>query len=590
MPAAKRAKEQELLVPVSGWRYYTIGVIFGAVFLALIVRAIYLQIIDTDYLQSQGDARYLRVQKELPTRGMILDRDAQPLAISTPVDSIWMHPATILKQQEEYSYAKLTKLLGISRQALLNKARDKQTREFVYLKRHIQPKLANQILSLDVPGIDSVREYKRYYPAGPVLAHVLGFTNIDNEGQEGLELSFEDELKGRAGRTQVLRDRVGHVVEHVEQLSAVEHGKDVSLSLDSRIQYLAYRHLQAAVKKHRASTASLVALDAKTGEILAMVSAPDFNPNDRAELKSARIRNRSIADTFEPGSTMKPFAVAMALDEGVITPDTLIDTEPGHYYIGRSRINDTKNHGVISVTKVIQKSSNIGSAKVAMMMEPRDLYDTYKALGFGETNNLPLLGEQKGLLVKRKKWRPIEHATLSYGYGLSVNTLQLARSYQALANDGVMLPVSLQPVNEVPRGKRVFSRETVEAVNNMLELATSDDGTAPKAQVAKYRVAGKTGTAHRVVDGQYQDDSYTSLFAGFAPVSDPQIVMVIAVSDPKGVDYYGGLVAAPVFSKVMEGALRFRNVAPDALEEKPAPKLMITRPELDAAEQGKEGA
>ncbi len=587
MPAARssgsKSDTAELLVPVSTWRYATIGVIFLSLFAALIVRAIYLQIIDTDYLQSQGDARYLRVQKELPTRGMIVDRQQQPLAISTPVDSIWMHPATILGQEQDYSYKKLGALLGMSRDEIMARARAKQTREFVYLKRHLQPKVAKQILALDVPGINTVREYKRYYPAGPVLAHVLGFTNIDNEGQEGLELAFEDELKGRAGRTRVLRDKVGHVVEYVEQLAAVEHGEDVALSLDSRIQYLAYRYLQAAVKKHSASTASLVALDAKTGEILAMVSAPDFNPNDRAELRSALIRNRSIADTFEPGSTMKPFAVAMALDAGVIHPDTAIDTEPGHYYIGRSRINDTKNHGVISVTQVIEKSSNIGSAKIAMMMEPRDLYDTYRELGFGETNKLRLPGEQKGLLAKRKKWRPIEHATLSYGYGLSVNTLQLARSYQALANDGVMLPVSLHPVTKPPKGKRIFSTDTTAQVNHMLELAVGDKGTAPKAQVAKYRVAGKTGTAHRVVDGQYQDDSYTSLFAGFAPVSDPEIVMVVAVSDPKGVDYYGGLVAAPVFSKVMEGALRFRDVPPDALQAQPPanPKLIITRPETN---------
>lgn len=583
MPAAK--KQVDVLVPVKSWRYATIGLVFACLFASLVLRAIYLQIIHTDYLQSQGDARYLRVQKELPTRGMISDRHGNPLAISTPVDSIWMHPATILGQQSTYSYKKLASLLSISRDSILKKARDKQTREFVYLKRQIKPKLAEQILALNVPGINSVREYKRYYPAGPVLAHVLGFTNIDNEGQEGLEIAFEKELKGRAGRTQVLRDKVGHVVEYVEQLSSVEHGQDVALSLDSRIQYLAYRHLQAAVKKHQASTASLVALDAKTGEILAMVSAPDFNPNDRAELKSGRIRNRSIADTFEPGSTMKPFAIAMALDAGVIKPETEIDTEPGHYYIGRSRINDTKNHGLISATQVIEKSSNIGAAKIAMMMQPRDLYHTYKALGFGTKNDLRLFGEQKGILAKRKKWRPIEHATLSYGYGLSVNTLQLARSYQALANNGVMLPVSLHPLTDTPKGKRVFSSDTVAHVNHMLELAVGDNGTAPKAQVLKYRVAGKTGTAHRVVDGQYQDDSYTSLFAGFAPVSDPEIVIVVAVSDPKGVDYYGGLVAAPVFSKVMEGALRFRDVPPDAMD-KPSPdkpKLFITRPASEQA-------
>lgn len=578
---AKRAgTNKELIVPVSTWRYKVIWVIFGAMFAGLIARAIFLQVIDTEYLQSQGKARYLRVQKEQPTRGMILDRNDQPLAISTPVDSIWVHPPTILDQRDRYSYKKLTALLGLTSRELISKAEKNKALQFMYIKRHLPPKLARQVLDLEVPGVNKVREYKRYYPAGPVFGHVLGFTKIDNDGQEGLELAYDEQLKGQSGSTQVLQDRVGHVVEYVEQLSRVQHGDDIKLSLDSRIQYLAYRHLQAAVKKHKASSASLVALDAKTGEILAMVNAPDFNPNDRAELKNEQYRNRSITDPFEPGSTMKPFAVAMALDEGVVTPETLIDTSPGYFYIGRSRINDTKDHGVISVSDVIKKSSNIGSSKIAMMMQPRDLYDVYKKLGFGETNKLKLQGETRGVLAKRKSWRPIEHATLSYGHGLSVNTLQLARSYQALANGGVLLPVSLLPRDELPDGKRVFSKSAVDAVVTMLEQATSNEGTAPKARVAQYRVGGKTGTAHRVFKGQYQDDSYMSLFAGFAPVSDPEIVLVVVVDDPRGVDYYGGLVAAPVFSSVMEGALRFRDVAPDAVQQKEPPiKLVITRPD-----------
>lgn len=578
---------KDVIVPVSTWRYKTIGLIFGGIFCSLIVRAIYLQIIDTDYLQSQGDARYLRVQKEMPTRGMIVDRNGQPLAISTPVNSIWMHPSTILKNKEEYAYSELSKLLGISREQLLAKAEARQRRQFVYLKRHISPQQAKQIIDLGVPGINSVREYKRYYPGGPVMAHVLGFTNIDNVGQEGLELAYNHELTGLPGRTQVLQDKVGHVVEYVEQLSRVQHGQDLVLSLDARIQYLAYRHLQAAVKKHQASSASLVALDAKTGEVLAMVSAPDFNPNDRSNLKSAHFRNRAITDSFEPGSTVKPFTVAMALEEGVVEPNTIVDAEDGYLYIGRNRINDTKSLGEITVAEVIKKSSNIGSAKVAMMMEPRDLYQTYVDVGFGATNDLKLQGEQRGILAKRKKWKPIEHATMSYGYGLSVNTLQLARSYQALANDGVLLPVSLHPIDEIPKGQRVFSEETVDAVALMLEQAVSDEGTAPLARVDQYRVGGKTGTAHRVVDGRYQDDSYMSLFAGFAPISDPEIVLVISVNDPKGVDYYGGLVAAPVFSSVMTGALRYRNVVPDALESEPSKnqlELMIARPQASVSE------
>jgi len=576
-----RAAKKEVVVPVSTWRYTTIIVIFTCLFLGLVGRAVQLQIVENDYLQSQGDARYLRVQKEPPTRGMITDRNGQPIAVSTPVDSIWMHPATILRQQKEYSYKELTKLLGSSRKDLLEKAEKRKAREFVYLKRHLPPQLAAKILALNVPGINKVREYKRYYPAGPVMGHVLGFTNIDNEGQEGLELAYDDQLKGQAGRTQVLRDKMGHVVEYVEQLARVRHGDDIALSLDARIQYLAYRHLQAAVKKHKATSASLVALDAKTGEVLSMISMPDFNPNDRADLKSSRFRNRSITDSYEPGSTVKPITVAMAMEAGKVDADTVIDAEKGALFIGRSRISDTKPLGEITVSEVIQKSSNIGSAKVAMLMSPRDLYSTYRDLGFGQTNDLKIPGEQRGILANRKKWRPIENATMSYGYGLSVNTLQLARSYQALANDGVLLPVSLHPVDEAPKGERVFSKEVTEKVALMLEAAVSDDGTAPKARVDQYRVGGKTGTAHRVVNGKYQDDSYMSLFAGFAPISDPEIVLVVSVNDPKGVDYYGGLVAAPVFSEVMAGALRLRGVAPDAMtkpDEEPELKLMISRP------------
>ncbi len=588
MPRAKLAanskRNNDIVVPVNSWRYRFVASVFGLMFLALAGRAVYLQIIDNDYLQSQGDARYLRVQKTPPTRGVISDRNGQPLAISTPVDSIWMHPATILKQQNEYSYAQLSKLLGISRSSLLKKAEQRKTREFVYLKRHLPPQVANKILALNVPGINSVREYKRYYPAGPVAGHVVGFTNIDNEGQEGLELAHNSSLKGQAGRTLVMRDKVGHVVDYVEQKARVRHGEDVRLSLDARIQYLAYRHLHAAVKKNKAASASLVALDAKTGEVLAMVSMPDFNPNDRSDLKSSRFRNRSITDSFEPGSTVKPFTVAMALEDGVIEADTPVDTEKGFFYIGRSRINDTKPHGVVSVSEVIQKSSNIGSAKIAMMLSARDLYDTYRQLGFGSTNDLIIPGEQKGILTKRRQWRPIEHATMSYGYGLSVNTLQLARAYQAIANDGVLMPVSLTPLSssEVAsssKGKRVFSEKVARDVTAMLELAVGADGTAPQAQVDQYRVGGKTGTAHKVIDGQYQDDKYLSLFAGFAPISDPEIVLVVCIDDPQGIDYYGGLVAAPVFSKVMAGALRFRDVVPDAMDAIETPReLMITRP------------
>ena len=545
------------------WRYVLVSVLFGVMFLALISQAVYLQVVDNEYLQSQGDARYLRVKNEQPTRGMILDRHGKPLAVSTPVDSIWAHPPTIIKNQSKYSYSKLSKLLGLSRQQFLQLVTKNKGRQFMYLKRHLSPKQAQEIIALEIPGINSLREYRRYYPAGPVVGHVLGFTNIDNVGQEGAELAFNSILSGHAGKTQVLKDQVGHVVEYVEQLSPVEHGNSITLSLDARIQYLAYRYLQAAVKKNQASSASLVVLDAKTGEILAMVNAPDFNPNNRAELKSSHFRNRAITDLFEPGSVVKPFTIAMAIDQGEVNPDTLVDTSPGYMMIGSNKISDTKNYGELTVAGVIVKSSNIGSAKIAMQLAPRHLVRTFDKLGFGHATDIGLQGEQKGLVPKRRKLRTVEHATLSYGYGLSVNTLQLARAYTALANDGKVLPVSLYPVRQRPEGEKVFSSETVIQLKDMLKSVVSLEGTAKKAKVEQYSVAGKTGTAHRLVNGRYDDDSYTSVFAGFAPADDPELVMVVVVNDPQGDDYYGGLVAAPVFSNVMTGALRFRNVLPD---------------------------
>lgn len=593
-PAKKQGKRKPVqrssakAVPpsISTWRYSVVWVVFCASFVALFGRAVYLQVIDKDYLQSQGDARYLRTQKDLPNRGMIVDRHSQPLAISTPVNSIWVQPQTIYQQRDKYSYRQLTELLGMTRAELIDRVKAKQSREFVYLKRQVTPQLADKILALEVPGVNSAREFKRYYPAGPVTSHVIGFTNIDNIGQEGAELTFNKRLKGSAGKSRVLRDKRGHVVEYVEQISPVQHGSNVQLSLDLRIQYLAYRYLQAAVKKHQAASASLVALDAKTGEVLAMASAPDFNPNDRSDLTSSRFRNRAITDLFEPGSTVKPLSIGMVLDEGAVSEEEVIDTDPGYYYIGNSKITDTSNHGEITVKEVIQYSSNIGTAKLVMQTPAKRLFEAYSNFGFGQINNLGLPGEQKGLLAKRKKWRPIEHATLSYGYGLSVNTLQLARAYQALANNGMLLPVSIHPLTQTPKGERVLSEQTAKALHIMMESVVSSEGTAPLAQVPSYRVAGKTGTVHKYVDGAYSSDNYLSLFVGFAPASDPDVVIAVIVNDPQGDDYYGGKVAGPVFSKVMEGALRYRNIVPDALATMTTNKqddqplhLMISRPQ-----------
>ncbi len=532
------------------WRERFVLSLFLIMGAALVTRAGFLQIFETEYLQSQGDARYLRVKQSEPLRGMIVDRHNNPLAISTPVDSIWGHPPTLLKQSGKYSYKKLNALLGKSKRDFERVLKKNAKREFVYLKRHLSPAEAEAIMQLDIPGIHTLREYRRYYPAGPVASHILGFTNIDNDGQEGIELVRNTSLKGAPGKAVIMQDRVGHVVEKLEQLTPVKHGENIKLSIDARIQYLAYRHLQNAVKKNNAASGSLVALDAKTGEILALANVPDFNPNYRSDLQSARCRNRAITDTFEPGSTVQPFTVAMALDEGLIDPETIIDTDPGVFYIGRNKVTDTSNHGAINVSEVIMMSSNIGAAKIAAMMEPRHLVKTFDRLGFGKKTNIQLRGQQSGVLPKRKKWRAIEHATLSYGYGTSITTLQLAKSYTALANDGRVLPVSLLPLTEddIPEGERVFSKKTTLQMRAMLKTVVSREGTARNATLARYTAAGKTGTVHRVNPdgGGYLDDSYVSLFAGFAPVSDPDIVMAVVITDPRGEDYYGGKIAGPV--------------------------------------------
>ena len=560
--------ETPTLSRFSTWRENLVLSFFVVVGFGLIVRAGFLQIFETEYLQSQGDARYQRVKEAKPLRGMILDRNGSPLAISSPVDSIWAHPPTIKKLGDRYGYKKLTKLLGMTPSKFKQMMAKNEKREFVYLKRHLSPIDAEEIMALNVPGVHKLREYRRYYPAGPVASHILGFTNIDNKGQEGIELVENDQLKGFSGRSVIMQDRVGHVVEQLEQLKPVKHGDHIKLSIDARIQYLAYRHLKQMVTQSRADSGSLVALDAKTGEVLAMVNMPEFNPNDRGDLQSAKFRNRAITDVFEPGSTVKPFTVALALNEGVVNPETVIETN-GVFYIGRQKISDTKNHGDMTVSEIIKKSSNIGSAKIAAMMEPRYLVNTLDKLGFGKKTVIELRGEQAGVLPKRRRWRPIELATLSYGYGTSTTALQLAKAYTALANDeGKVLPVSIFPLEEEdkPEGKKVFSEKTVKQMRGMLQSVVSREGTARRAMMPRYTAAGKTGTVHRAKKtGGYHDDSYVSLFAGFAPAEDPEIVMVVIVTDPRGEHYYGGRIAGPVFSSVMEGALRFRGVKPDLL-------------------------
>jgi cell division protein FtsI (penicillin-binding protein 3) len=527
----------------------------------LTARVVVLQVLDTDYLKAQGDARYLRVVHTPPTRGMIVDRNGEPLAVSTPVDSVWAHPETLLEQG--HSWRKLARTLKMSPAQIKKLCRKNRKREFIYLKRHLPPETVKRVMSLKIPGVDLVREYRRYYPAGPYTGHVLGFTNIDDEGQEGIELVYNAHLSGVAGKTRVLKDRLRRIVERVERIQPVINGGDLSISLDARIQFLAHRYLKAAVRRHQAKSASVVVLDVKTGEVLAMVNEPSFNPNNRDDIRGSRFRNRAVTDVFEPGSTIKPFTVAMALESGRFGPDTRVDTTPGHLMIGRHRVRDVKDYGLLTVSRVIVKSSNVGAAKIAMEFEPQRLFVMLKALGFGNATEVGLPGEVAGSLPARRRWRPIEQATLAFGYGLSATPLQLARAYAVLANGGILLPVSIIPVQGPVLGDRVMGHTIARQMRQMLEKSVSDHGTGGAARVDRYRVAGKTGTVHKVTESGYAEDRYMSVFAGMAPVSDPRLVMVVVVNDPRGEKYYGGEVAAPVFSQVMTGALRLMNLPPD---------------------------
>ena len=529
-------------------------------FAALITRAGYLQVVMTDYLQAQGDARYERVVETKANRGLIIDRRGEVLAVSTPVDSVWAHPPTLL--YEGHSWGQLAGLLQMSESRLRALATAQQDREFVYLKRHLSPPLAQQVIDLDIPGVGLRREYRRYYPAGPVFGQILGFTDIDDVGQEGLERAYNDQLTGQSGKARVLRDRVGHIVESMELINPAVDGEDLAITLDSRIQYLAYRHLSAAVIEHQAKSGSVVVVDVSNGDVLAMVSQPKFNPNNRRDRKPDQFRNRAVTDVFEPGSTVKPFTVAMALQSQQLVPDSRIDTTPGVLRIGRNRVRDHHDYGLLTVSRVIMKSSNVGAAKIAMMSEPQALLDVLKGAGFGTSTRVGFPGEVSGM-VPARQLKQFEHATLSFGYGLSSTLLQLARAYGVLASGGRLLSPRLVK-NQVPGATReVFQPHVANQIRNMLEMAVSDKGTGAAARVARYRIAGKTGTTHMIIDGKYAKDRYRSLFAGYGPSIYPRLVMVLVNDDPCGEHYYGGKVAAPVLSKVMSGALRLLNVPPD---------------------------
>ncbi len=526
-------------------------------------RAVYLQWVEQDFLQGQGDARHLRVMDLAANRGVIMDRNGEPVAISTPVDSIWVNPQVYLLNEGDTKVAQLAKVLKLKVKELRQRIETRAGREFVYLKRHVSPKLADKVMALAVPGVALQREYRRYYPMAEVMGHVVGFTDVDDRGQEGIELALNERLHGVKGGKRVLRNNMGEVVEDVESISEPQPGEDVVLSLDKRLQYLAYRELKVAVKTNRARSASAVILDVMTREVLAMVNQPSFNPNNRASFESANYRNRAVTDVFEPGSTMKAFTVAAALELGKIKSSTVIKTSPGHMRIGNNTIRDAVNYGDMDITKILQKSSNIGATKIALSMTAEEMWKSLDKLGFGLSSGSRFPGEADGKIGDYWRWSPVQQASRAYGYGMQVSALQLARAYSVLANDGLLKPISFLKRDQAPEGERVMSVAIASQVRKMLESVVADEGTGKQAKVDGYRIAGKTGTVHKSGGGGYSDDRYVAVFAGIAPASKPRLAMVVVVHDPMLGDYHGGQVAAPVFSKVMNGALRLMNIPPD---------------------------
>lgn len=556
--------------------------LLGLIVFALVWRAVDLQVMNRDFLQGQGDARHLRVLTMPAHRGMITDRNGEPLAISTPVDSVWANPKELALERERWQ--PLARLLGMDVAELRDRVMQRADREFVYLKRHVDPALAQRVVALEIPGVSLQREYRRYYPLGEVAAHLVGFTNIDDAGQEGIELAYESWLRGTSGAKWVLKDRLGHVVENVAGIKEPDPGKDLALSIDNRIQYLTYRELKAAVQQHRAHSASAVVLDVATGEVIAMVNQPSYNPNNREGKRGELLRNRAVTDLFEPGSTVKPFTVAAALETGRYRPGTYIDTAPGFFKIGRHLVRDKHNYGQIDITTVIEKSSNVGSSKIALALEPAQMWKMFSGVGFGQPTGANFPGEVAGLLPNYRGWKEIERATLSFGYGLSVTPLQLTLAYAVLGDRGRLKPVSFVPVAGTVDGRPVMSERTAAEVVRMMESVVSEQGTANLAKVAGYRVAGKTGTVQKLGAEGYSDQHYVSVFAGLAPASRPRLAMVVVINEPQGEEYYGGLVAAPVFSRVMTGALRVLGTLPDELPRQWQARATAAGTESAAAE------
>jgi len=538
------------------------SVVFGGLLfllLGLLGRSLYLQRIDNAFLQEQGSSRYSREIDVPAHRGRIVDRFGDPLAISTPVKAVWAWPDQVVATPDQLRA--LAAALEMTPAALNQKLA--QGGDFVYVKKPVAPEVADRAAALKIKGVHDENEYWRYYPGGEVMSHIVGFTGDHDVGQEGLELAQQSWLGGKQGSRRVIINRRGEIVEDVKSIRAPQEGRDLALSIDSRLQYLAFREIKAAVDANKARAGAAVMLDVKTGEVLALVNWPSYNPNNRIRVTRDKMRNRALIDTFEPGSTLKPFTIASALDAGKVRPGTIIDTAPGTLTIGHATIHDAHREGALTVEQVIQKSSNVGAAKIALSLPAETMWQTLSATGFGATPMTGFPGEVSGRLRPAKSWRPIEQATMAFGHGISVNLVQLARAYTVFATDGELKPVSLLKVDGAIAGRPVISADTARAVRRMLEMVVLPGGTAPKAQVAGYRVAGKTGTAHKL-EGRVYVDKYISSFVGFAPASNPRLVIAVMIDEPAGGQYYGGAVAAPVFSSIMGAALRLLAVPADA--------------------------
>ncbi|HDY7990415.1 TPA: peptidoglycan glycosyltransferase FtsI [Vibrio vulnificus] len=546
------------------WRFHLVlGFVFLA-FAALVVRLAFIQVIEPDNLIREGDLRSIRVKALPSARGIISDRNGEPLAVSVPVEAVWADPVTIFKEKaldNKQRWYALADVLGLQREELIERIERNESRRFIYLQRQVSPAMANYIRELKIPGVGLKSESRRYYPAGEVSAHLVGVTGIDGHGLEGVERSYDNWLTGEAGKQTIRKDRSGRVVENIAYEDRQE-GKSLELTIDQRLQAIAYRAIKQAVADHRATSGSAVMLDVKTGAVLAMVNAPSYNPNNRSDWQSYKMRNRIITDSLEPGSTVKPFVILAALENGVATKDTVIDTGNGILQVGGSRVRDTSKVGKADLTEILKKSSNIGVTKLSMEMPVEAILGMYNSVGLGEPSGLNLVGEVTGIFPTRSRWSPIERATLSFGYGLSITPIQLAHAYATLGNEGMYEPIHIIKSNDRDMAKQVVSKQHAREVLNMLETVTQKGGSARRAAVPGYRVGAKTGTSRKATAGGYSDE-YITYTAGVAPVSDPRIALVVVVNEPQGDDYYGGSVASPVFSEIMKGALQILNVAPD---------------------------